>query len=83
MAVTTSDSDKKQDVGIAREPSADDEVDKLHHVIKIGNIRVVGLNADDADFYLNFPPEKRKKMLRKVRKYLESNSGVHLMLMTL
>ncbi|KAL3467938.1 major facilitator superfamily domain-containing protein [Aspergillus heterothallicus] len=35
-------------------------------VTEIGTFRVVGLSAEDADFYVNYPEEKRKKVFRKV-----------------
>ncbi|KAL4886611.1 major facilitator superfamily domain-containing protein [Aspergillus karnatakaensis] len=47
-----------------------DDVEKSTHVespiTEIGTFRVVGLSAEDADFYLNYPEEKRKKVFRKV-----------------
>ncbi|KAL2834742.1 major facilitator superfamily domain-containing protein [Aspergillus pseudoustus] len=35
-------------------------------VTEIGTFRVIGLSAEDADFYINYPEEKRKKVFRKV-----------------
>lgn len=35
-------------------------------VTEIGTFRVVGLSAEDAEFYTNYPEEKRKKVFRKV-----------------
>ncbi|KAH6972789.1 major facilitator superfamily domain-containing protein [Ilyonectria sp. MPI-CAGE-AT-0026] len=35
-------------------------------VTEIGTFRVFGLDPDDADFFTNYPEEKRKKVFRKV-----------------
>ncbi|KAL4943532.1 hypothetical protein BDV06DRAFT_210938 [Aspergillus oleicola] len=35
-------------------------------ITEIGTFRVVGLSPEDADFYTNYPEEKRKKVFRKV-----------------
>lgn len=35
--------------------------------IEIGTFRVFGLDPEDADFFTNYPEEKRKKVFRKVR----------------
>ncbi|KAL2827582.1 major facilitator superfamily domain-containing protein [Aspergillus cavernicola] len=48
------------------------EVDAEKHahienpITEIDAFRVVGLSAEDADFYTNYPEEKRKKVFRKV-----------------
>ncbi|KAF9889260.1 hypothetical protein FE257_007573 [Aspergillus nanangensis] len=34
--------------------------------VDIGPFHVVGLSADDADFYINYPEDQRKKVFRKV-----------------
>lgn len=36
------------------------------NVQEIGSFRVLGLSPEDADFFTNFPEEKRKKVFRKV-----------------
>ncbi|KAL5339839.1 major facilitator superfamily domain-containing protein [Aspergillus crustosus] len=47
-----------------------DDLEKPSHVespiTEIGTFRVVGLSAEDADFYNNYPEEKRKKVFHKV-----------------
>ncbi|PSN75390.1 MFS general substrate transporter [Corynespora cassiicola Philippines] len=42
-----------------------DEV-KPNRIVQIDNFHVLGLEADDADFYINFSPERRKKVIHKV-----------------
>lgn len=44
----------------------DDRTDKQGTSRVIANIHVLGLTDDDADFYENFPLERRKKLVRKV-----------------
>lgn len=49
----------------------DDAVDSIQaskapQMVKIDNIQVLGLAPEDADFYINYPEEKRKRVLRKV-----------------
>lgn len=39
---------------------------QLGRVTQIGNIRVLGLEPADADFYSSFPVDRRAKLLRKV-----------------
>lgn len=41
--------------------------EKSAQVHTIDNIRVLGLSDADADFYANFSPAQRKKVIRKVR----------------
>lgn len=43
-----------------------DRPDKQGTSRVIANIHVLGLSDDDADFYENFPPERRKKLVSKV-----------------
>lgn len=43
-------------------------------ITEIGTFRVVGLSPEDAEFYRNYPEEKRKKVFRKVS--LFSNIGI-------
>ncbi|KAH8763101.1 major facilitator superfamily domain-containing protein [Diaporthe sp. PMI_573] len=43
-----------------------DRPDKQSASRVIANIHVLGLTDDDAEFYENFPPEKRTKLVRKV-----------------
>ncbi|KEF57115.1 uncharacterized protein A1O9_07305 [Exophiala aquamarina CBS 119918] len=42
------------------------DVEGIPHIIEIDTFRVLGLTAEDADFYTNFPEEKRKRIFRKV-----------------
>jgi len=39
---------------------------KPHQVVQIDNVQVLGLDPDDADFYINFSDEKRKRVIHKV-----------------
>ncbi|KAH3918699.1 hypothetical protein HBH56_023100 [Parastagonospora nodorum] len=47
---------------------------KPHQVVQIDNIQVLGLDPDDADFYINFSDEKRKRVIHKV--WTRSQHGV-------
>lgn len=40
--------------------------EKPHQIVQIDNIQVLGLHPDDAEFYNNFSPERRKKVIHKV-----------------
>ncbi|KAL4743368.1 major facilitator superfamily domain-containing protein [Aspergillus similis] len=49
---------------------AEKDIEKPSHIespiTEIGTFRVVGLSPEDADFYTNYPEEKRKRVFRKV-----------------
>lgn len=51
---------------------SDEKVPDLVHqenvptIVEIENFRVLGLSPQDEDFYMNFPPEKRRKAIHKV-----------------
>jgi hypothetical protein len=51
---------------IADEKHYEDHVESVTNIVAIDNIQVLGLSAEDAEFYTNFSPERRKKLLRKV-----------------
>ena len=57
----------KDDVEIVNQTSHIEDIPKPSLVTQVGDFRVVGLTPDDADFYNNYPEEKRKKVFRKVR----------------
>lgn len=40
---------------------------KAHQIVQIDNVQVLGLDPVDADFYINFSEERRKKVIHKVR----------------
>jgi hypothetical protein len=40
---------------------------KPHQIVQIDNVQVLGLDPADADFYVNFSEERRKKVIHKVR----------------
>jgi hypothetical protein len=42
-------------------------VAKPHQIVKIDNFQVLGLQPEDADFYINYSEEQRKRVIRKVR----------------
>lgn len=42
------------------------QASKAPQMVKIDNFQVLGLAPEDADFYTNYPEEKRKRVLRKV-----------------
>jgi hypothetical protein len=41
-------------------------VTKTPQIVKIDDFQVLGLTNEDADFYINYPEEQKKKVLRKV-----------------
>lgn len=45
-----------------------DHVESKPQVIEIGTFRVVGISQEDADYYRDFPEDRRKKVFRKVRR---------------
>ncbi|OHE96301.1 major facilitator superfamily transporter [Colletotrichum orchidophilum] len=47
-------------------PSGEVHLEKLPDAIEVGPYRVYGLTPEDADFYNNYPEEKRKKTFHKV-----------------
>lgn len=57
----------KDDVEIVDQDSHIENIPKPSLVTQVGDFRVVGLTPDDADFYNNYPEEKRKKVFHKVR----------------
>jgi hypothetical protein len=59
---------KPADVDVVDEKLYDpDHVEKVSRAVAIDNFQVLGLRPEDAEFYTNYPPEARKKLLRKVR----------------
>lgn len=38
-------------------------------IVEIDTFRVVGISDEDAEFYKEYPEEKRKRIFRKVRNY--------------
>ena len=57
-------SSEKNDVKVLDEEAS--HYEGVPQVLEIGTFRVLGLNAEDADFYTNYPQEKRKEVFRKV-----------------
>ncbi|TDZ31683.1 putative transporter [Colletotrichum sidae] len=58
---------EKDEVGVVdHRPSTDAHLEKVPEAIDVGPYRVYGLSVEDADFYNNYPEEKRKKVFRKV-----------------
>lgn len=58
-------STEKYDVEVGDKQA--DQIESSPQIIEIGNFRVVGISREDADFFENYPEEKRKKVFRKVR----------------
>ncbi|KAL3452241.1 major facilitator superfamily domain-containing protein [Aspergillus insuetus] len=58
--------DKRNSISKVDEADAEKSTHIESPVTEIGTFRVVGLSAEDADFYVNYPEEKRKKVFRKV-----------------
>lgn len=57
--------EKEQHVEIYDEEASHHE--GASNVREIGTFRVLGLSSEDADFYTDYPEEKRKAVFRKVR----------------
>ena len=39
---------------------------KGYQVVQIDNVQVLGIDPEDADFYINFSEERRKAVIHKV-----------------
>lgn len=57
---------EKMEISYVDEKSESVENAKTHQIVQIDNFQVLGLHPEDADFYINYPEEKRKKVIRKV-----------------
>lgn len=57
----------KDDVEIVDQPTHIESLPKPSHITEIGTFRVVGLTPEDAEFFANYPEEKRKQVFHKVR----------------
>ncbi|KAL4929149.1 putative MFS transporter [Aspergillus undulatus] len=64
MAAPTTD--RSADIVVDEKMHDPDHVEKVMHTVAIDNIQVLGLRVEDAEFYTNFPAERRKKMLWKI-----------------
>ncbi|KAI2695469.1 hypothetical protein DTO013E5_6059 [Penicillium roqueforti] len=60
----------KDDVEIVDQTAHVEHILKPSLVTQIGDFRVVGLTPEDADFYNNYPEDKRKRVFHKVDKRL-------------
>ncbi|OQE20156.1 hypothetical protein PENFLA_c017G01681 [Penicillium flavigenum] len=56
----------RQDDLIAEKECSSENVENYAIITTIDNIQVLGLASEDADFYRSFPPERRKRMIRKI-----------------
>jgi hypothetical protein len=56
----------KNEISYIDEKSESVHDTKPQQVVQIDNFQVLGLHPDDAEFYINYPEEKRKKVIRKV-----------------
>jgi hypothetical protein len=43
------------------------QLENVNQIMEIGDFRVVGLDHEDAEFFKEFPEERRKRIYRKVR----------------
>lgn len=62
--MATKNSIEKNDLDLDQKVS---HLEGKAEVTEIGTFRVFGLDPGDADFFTNYPEEKRKKVFRKVR----------------
>ena len=56
----------KGDIEFVDEKPESIQAQKPNHIVQIDNFQVLGLDADDADFYINFGEERRKRVIHKV-----------------
>lgn len=71
----------KDDVEIVDQTAHVEHILKPSLVTQIGDFRVVGLTPEDADFYNNYPEDKRKRVFHKVE-ILAILMNIHLTLCT-
>lgn len=57
---------EKNDAVFGHRPSGEAHLEKVPEAIEVGPYRVYGLTPEDADFFNNYPEEKRKKTFHKV-----------------
>ncbi|OAL46979.1 MFS general substrate transporter [Pyrenochaeta sp. DS3sAY3a] len=57
---------EKNDIQYVDEKPDSVHATKPHQIVQIENFQVLGLDPDDADFYINYPQEKRKRVIHKV-----------------
>lgn len=57
---------EKNDIQYVDEKPDSVHATKPHQIVQIENFHVLGLDPDDADFYINYPQEKRKRVVHKV-----------------
>ncbi|UQC91151.1 major facilitator superfamily transporter [Colletotrichum lupini] len=57
---------EKNDAVFEHRPSGEAHLEKVPEAIEVGPYRVYGLSTEDADFFNNYPEEKRKKTFHKV-----------------
>ena len=58
--------DLKNDIQFVEETNETNDTVKSNQIIQIENFQVLGLDPEDADFYINFSEEKRKRVIHKV-----------------
>ena len=64
--VTMSPSMDKSEIQYIDEKAESIESPKPYQIIKIDNFQVLGLAPEDADFYINYSDEQRKRVIHKV-----------------
>ena len=57
---------EKNEISLVDEKSDSVQDTKPHQIVQIDNFQVLGLHPDDAEFYTNYPEDKRKKIIHKV-----------------
>ncbi|WQF84035.1 Putative major facilitator superfamily, MFS transporter superfamily [Colletotrichum destructivum] len=66
MATQRRSVDKHEVEVLGNRASTEAHLEKVPEAIDVNGFRVFGLSPEDADFYTNYPPEKRKKVFHKV-----------------
>lgn len=56
----------KSEIQYIDEKAESIESPKPYQIIKIDNFQVLGLAPEDADFYINYSDEQRKRVIHKV-----------------
>lgn len=56
----------KSEIQYIDEKAESIESPKPYQIVKIDNFQVLGLAPEDADFYINYSEEQRKRVIHKV-----------------
>jgi hypothetical protein len=74
VSATMSPSMDKNDIQHVDDKADSVQESKPHQIVRIDDFQVLGLDPDDAEFYINYPEEKKKRVIHKVKLPLLSES---------